>query len=349
MEREKRQRKKRRGCGFYFLNFLLVVIVAGGSVTGVLVYRDMTGANGDNKNYVIEIPEGAGSSSIANILRNRGIIQYAFAFKLYTRMTGEPAYQKGRHTLNPTMSYAQLCEKLSGAPDQEDAGTKRVAIPEGYELRQIVDLLVEKGLGTHEEFMDEIENGSFDFDFIKKIPRKENRLEGYLYPDTYLFSVEDSPHDIIQKMLNAFQENVVPAYEAVRTPYSLDQVIIFASVVEREAANDEERPIVASVFYNRIDRGMKLESCATVQYILKERKEILSNEDIAIDSNYNTYKYKGLPVGPIASPGLKSVEAVLEPADTDYLYFVATADGSQNLFSETFEEHNQKIQEVQGN
>ncbi|MBE5039921.1 endolytic transglycosylase MltG [Ructibacterium gallinarum] len=349
MEREKRQRKKRRGCGFYFLIFLLVVIVAGGSVTGVLVYRDMTGANGDNKNYVIEIPEGAGSSSIANILRNRGIIQYAFAFKLYTRMTGEPAYQKGRHTLNPTMSYAQLCEKLSGAPDQEDAGTKRVAIPEGYELRQIVDLLVEKGLGTHEEFMDEIENGNFDFDFIKKIPRKENRLEGYLYPDTYLFSVEDSPHDIIQKMLNAFQENVVPAYEAVRTPYSLDQVIIFASVVEREAANDEERPIVASVFYNRIDRGMKLESCATVQYILKERKEILSNEDIAIDSNYNTYKYKGLPVGPIASPGLKSVEAVLEPADTDYLYFVATADGSQNLFSETFEEHNQKIQEVQGN
>ena len=349
MEKEKQQKKKRRGCGFYFLIFLLVVIVAGGSVTGVLLYRDMTGANGDNKNYVIEIPEGAGSASIANILRNRGIIQYAFAFKLYTRITGEPTYQKGRHTLNPTMSYAQLCEKLSGAPDQEDAGTKRVAIPEGYELRQIVDLLVEKGLGTKEAFMDEIENGSFDFDFIRKIPRTENRLEGYLYPDTYLFSVEDSAHDIIQKMLNAFQENVVPAYEAVSTPYSLDQVIIFASVVEREAANDEERPIVASVFYNRIDRGMKLESCATVQYILQERKDILSNEDIAIDSNYNTYKYKGLPAGPIASPGLKSVEAVLEPADTDYLYFVATADGSQNLFSETFEEHSQKIQEVQGN
>ena len=184
---------------------------------------------------------------------------------------------------------------------------------------------------------------------MKKIPRTENRLEGYLYPDTYLFSTEESEHDIINKMLTAFNERVVPAYEAVRTPYSLDQIIILASVVEREAANDEERPTVASVFHNRIDRGMKLESCATVQYILKERKTILSNADTAIDSKYNTYKYKGLPVGPIASPGLKSVEAALSPADTKYLYFVATADGSQNLFSETFDEHNQKIQETQGN
>ena len=347
--RRNNETKKRRGCGFKLLITLLVLAAAGGAAAGTLIVRDVTGMNGADKNYVIEIPDGAGTSSIANILRNRGIIDYPGVFKLYARMTGEPVYQKGRHTLNPSMSYKEVFAKLESPPDQEDVGTKRVAIPEGYELRQIVDLLVEKGLGEHDVFMDEIENGAFDFAFVKKIPRTENRLEGYLYPDTYLFSTEESEHDIINKMLTAFNERVVPAYEAVRTPYSLDQIIILASVVEREAANDEERPTVASVFHNRIDRGMKLESCATVQYILKERKTILSNADTAIESKYNTYKYKGLPVGPIASPGLKSVEAALSPADTKYLYFVATADGSQNLFSETFDEHNQKIQETQGN
>ena len=347
--RRKNESKKRHGCGFKLLISLLVLTAAGACVAGTLVFRDAAGMNGEDKNYVIEIPEGAGSASIANILRNRGIIQYPGAFKLYTRLTGEPLYQKGRHTLNPSMSYPELCAKLQNAPDQEAVGTKKVVIPEGYELRQIVDLLVEKGLGQREVFMEEIENGTFDFAFIRKIPKRQNRLEGYLYPDTYLFSTEESEHEIINKMLTAFQEKVVPAYEAVRTPYSLDQILILASVVEREAANDEERPLVSSVFHNRIDRGMKLESCATVQYILKERKTVLSNQDTAIDSPYNTYKYKGLPAGPIASPGLKSVEAALSPAETKYLYFVATADGSQNLFSETFEQHNQKIKETQGN
>lgn len=343
------ERPKRHGCGFALLIFLLVLAVGLAATATTLGVRDMLGAGGDDKNYVVDIPEGAGTSSIANLLRNRGIIRFPTAFKLYARATGEPLYQKGRHTVNPSMSYKELMEKLGGAPDRDEAGTRRVVIPEGYELRQIVDLLVEKGLGSREAFMEEIEHGSFDYAFIQKIPSRENRLEGYLFPDTYLFSVEETEHQIIDRLLATFNERVMPLYESIRSPYNLDQIIILASMIEREAANEEEQPLVSSVFHNRLDRGMRLESCATVQYILKERKPVLSNADTDIDSPYNTYRNKGLPIGPIASPGLGSVEAALSPADTDYLYFAATADGSQNLFSETFAEHSQKVQEIQGN
>ena len=127
----------------------------------------------------------------------------------------------------------------------------------------------------------------------------------------------------------------------------MDEIIIMASIVEREAANDTEWGKVASVFYNRLKIGMKLQSCATVQYILKERKDVLSNKDIKIDSPYNTYKYDGLPIGPVASPGLGAVKAALYPEETDYLYFAATKDGSRNVFTKTGEEHLKTVKELQ--
>lgn len=344
----KREKKKKRGCSTFMIGFLIVLVVAGGLFGGGLVLRDITGANGTDKSFVVEIPEGAGTSTVASLLRNRNIIKYPGVFKLYAKLMGDHVYQKGRHTLSPGMSYHELFSSLESLPDQEDPSVRKITIPEGYELRQIADLLEQKGLINREIFMQEIETGEFDYPFVNKISRKENRLEGYLFPDTYQFGVDETEHQIIDKMLANFNNVAVPAYEAVHTPFSLDEIVTLASVVEREAANDQERGLVAGVFMNRINAGMKLESCATVQYILKERKTILSNQDIAIDSKYNTYKYKGLPVGPIAAPGLASIQAALSPEKTDYMYFVATADGSQNLFSETFEEHSEKIREVQG-
>ncbi|MBR5219260.1 MAG: endolytic transglycosylase MltG [Clostridia bacterium] len=313
----------------------------------VSAFMEVKGIGGEKKVYEVHIPNGAGSSAVAEILKERGIISFPLVFKIYTRLGDAPVYQKGGHNLSPDMSYEQIIAKLESAPDFE-TGTKKIVIPEGFELRQIVDLLVEKGLGTKDGFTKEIEKGDFGYDFVNTIGRNENRLEGYLYPDTYFFSVDETEHQIIDKMLSAFNEKVVPVYNSVSTPYSLDQIVTMASVIEREAANDEERPLVASVFYNRIANGMKLESCATVQYILKERKEILSRDDTAIDSPYNTYMYEGMPAGPIASPGLSSIKAALEPADTSYYYFLATSDGEKNLFSETFEEHNRKLVETQG-
>ncbi len=330
----------------------LVKIIASLIVIAMIVFAlsafmEVKGIGGQKKVYEVHIPNGAGSSAVAKILKERDIISYPLLFKVYTRFGGTPVYQKGGHNLSPDMSYEQIIAKLESAPDFE-TGTKKIVIPEGFELRQIVELLVEKGLGTKDGFTKEIEHGDFGYDFIDIINPRENRLEGYLYPDTYMFSVDETEHQIIDKMLSAFKEKVVPVYNSISTPYSLDQIVTMASVIEREAANDEERPLVASVFYNRIEKGMKLESCATVQYILKERKEILSRDDTAIDSPYNTYMYEGMPVGPIASPGLNSIKAALEPADTNYYYFLATSDGEKNLFSETFEEHNKKLNETQG-
>ena len=197
--------------------------------------------------------------------------------------------------------------------------------------------------------MREVETGNFDYDFVKNIPARENRLEGYLYPDTYSFTGNESEHEIITVMLDNFNKKVIPVYEQSGVAQSLDEIIKLASVIEREAAGEDDRAKVASVFVNRINKGMKLESCATVQYILKERKSVLSNEDTLIDSTYNTYMYAGLPIGPIASPGIKSIEAAISPAQTNYMYFLANADGSGSVFSETYEEHLQKQREIEEN
>ncbi len=314
-----------------------LLILGGGSVMG-----DFFGTGGSKDAVMVEIPEGSGASGIARLLKEEGIIRHPSFFKLYTRFHSGAVYQKGKHTVTDSMSYQDILEVLESAPDADEKDIKKVVIPEGYELWQIVDLLVENGLGEEAEFYHEIENGVFDFPFVAEIPRTQNRLEGYLYPDTYLFSVQESEHEILSRMLENFSQKVLPVYHAYGTDKTLDEILIFASVIEREAANDEERPLVASVFQNRMEIGMRLESCATVQYILKERKTVLSKDDIAIDSPYNTYLYYGLPQGPIASPGVASIEAALHPADTEYLYFLATEDGSGNLFSKTFEEHNQK-------
>ena len=330
----------------------LIKIIAAIVVIAIIIFvisafMEINGIGGQKNLCQVHIPNGAGSSAVAAILKEQDIISHPLLFKVYTRFGDTPVYQKGGHNLSPDMSYQQIIAKLESAPDFE-TGTKRIVIPEGFEIHQIIDTLVENGLGTKDGFTNEIENGDFGYDFISMIAPRENRLEGYLYPDTYLFSANETEHQIIDKMLSAFNEKVVPVYNSISTPYSLDQIVTMASVIEREAANDDERPLVASVFYNRIEKGMKLESCATVQYILKERKEILSLDDTAIDSPYNTYMYEGMPAGPIASPGLSSIKAALEPADTNYYYFLATSGGERNLFSETFDEHNQKLSQTQG-
>ncbi len=346
MERERRPWTK-RGEIKRMVFTVLVLILAVDVVIGFFVCRDVWDWGKPDKEYVIEVPSGAGSSIVADMLHEKDIIAFPRVFKAYAHLVKTPGCQNGSHIISSGMSYKEILNKLGQAPDAGDIGARKVVIPEGYELWQIVDLLAKEGLGDKAMFYQAIETGTFDYPFVAEIPPRENRLEGYLYPDTYLFSPQETEHEIIARMLDAFAQKVLPVYENSGTGKTLDEVITMASVVEREAANDEERSNVASVFYNRLKIGMKLESCATVQYILKERKEVLSNQDTAIDSPYNTYRYQGLPLGPIASPGLKSVEAALYPAVTNYLYFVAEADGSKNLFSETFEDHNQKTIETQ--
>lgn len=340
VKKKRRKRVKR----IIALCIAFVVVVAAVGLAGNIIYREINGLDGDEKNYVIDVPAGAGASKVASLLANRGIIKYPALFKAYAG--NKYMFQQGRHSVNSSMTYSELLETFGSYAEGGVGDQVQVVIPEGYELNQIADLLAQNGLVDKTVFMNEVEEGTFDYDFVDNIPREENRLEGYLYPATYQIYPGTSEHDIITMMLNAFKENVIPVYNASGSTDTIDYVITLASVIEREAANDNEKKTVSSVFNNRLYEGRKLESCATVQYILHERKTVLSEEDTEIDSPYNTYKYKGLPIGPIASPGLASIRAALKPADTEYLYFVADPSGSRNYFSRTFEEHEEKIEKL---
>lgn len=328
------------------LILLLALSIAG---TGLAFLADSRGWMSSNAEIIVEIPSGAGLNAISATLHEQGIIKHPKYFRMIAGRDSSRIYQKGRHTLKPSMSYTEILDKLVQPPDGGVTDVVKVVIPEGFELRQIAEELENKGLVSREKFMAEAEKGDFDYNFIKNIRRKENRLEGYLFPATYTFEQGTSAHDIIAAMLKKFNEVVPPLVEKSSTDFNLDEIVTLASIIEREAVGDSERGKVSSVFYNRLEKDMTLSSCATVQYVIGERKAILSNEDIKINSKYNTYKYKGLPVGPIASPGEKSVMAALHPDDTDYLYFAARMDGSGNVFTKTGEEHMQTVNELQGN
>ena len=244
------------------------------------------------------------------------------------------------------MSYEEICDSLCEIPKKD---TVKVLIPEGYELRLMAQAFEDSGLCTAEEFMSAAENDEYNYDFLTEKPGVTYRLEGFLFPATYEFEYGTSAHDIIDKMLYTFDSFYTEEYSARARSLGMTdyEVVTLASIVEREAANVAEHKKVAGVFYNRIKTGMNLESCATVQYVLKERKPVLSIADTKIDSPYNTYKYSGLPVGPVASPSLSAIEAVLYPEQHDYYFFVAKSDGSGHVFSRTFEEHNRAVSQNQ--
>ena len=295
------------------------------------------------KMVLIDIPKGAGASQIAVILEENEVIDSTVTFKIYEKLFGGEVYHSGVHTFCKGMSYKNVINSL----ETVISDTVSVTIPEGYEIYRISKLLEEKGVCTEAEFYEAQSAEYEDFPFLKDAKNRENPLEGYLFPDTYEFERGQDAESVIKTMLSNFKNKVYSEYENSKTDKTLDEIIIMASIVEREAANDTEWGKVASVFYNRLKIGMKLQSCATVQYILKERKDVLSNKDIKIDSPYNTYKYDGLPVGPVASPGLGAVKAALYPEETDYLYFAATKDGSRNVFTKTGEEHLKTVKELQ--
>lgn len=292
---------------------------------------------------LIDIPEGVGISQISVILEEKGVIDHRWAFRAYEKVFRQGTYHSGVHKFYKGMSYKEALDSLEISVHN----AVMVTIPEGYEVSQIAQLLEDKEICTKDEFYKATYEDYPDFPYLEDIKRTENNLEGYLFPDTYEFTRGQAAKSVVYAMLRNFHTKVYTHYIESGTSKSLDEVIIMASIIEREAANDEERGKISSVFYNRLEIGMKLQSCATVQYIIKERKKILSNSDIKIDSPYNTYMYEGLPVGPIASPGISSVKAAINPEETDYYYFAATADGSRNVFSKTGEEHMQTVKELQ--
>ncbi len=292
---------------------------------------------------VFEVSQGSGLSSVAKELKAQDLIQSELGFKQQAKKMGaETAIKAGKYELNKAMSAEMIIEKMVSGDVYVDR--IKVMIPEGYELKQIEDVLSEAGLIDRDAFKKAMKEGSYDFTIMSELPEGNNRMEGFLFPATYGFPKDASEEEIITQMLSAFDKHFKPEYydRAKEMNMSVLEVVTLASIVEREAKLDSERALIAGVFLNRLKVNKQLESCATVQYALGERKTRLYFKDLAVDSPYNTYKHRGLPPGPIASPGAKSIEAVLYPEPSDYLYFRTTAkgDGSHD-FSKTFQEHQQ--------
>ncbi|MBN2797038.1 MAG: endolytic transglycosylase MltG [Clostridia bacterium] len=297
----------------------------------------------NTEEILVTIPSGATTTSIGEILLDYNLIQSKTVFKMASKeLEADGKMKAGDYLLSQSMSTDDIIAKL--VDGDVEINTFTFTIPEGFEIRQIVDRLESEGLIDRESFENELANGTFNYDFLEGV----TSLEGYLFPDTYEMRVGATEHQIIDRMLQRFDEVFTDAYEARRQELemSMNDLITLASIIEREAQAKEEFPIVSSVFHNRIDQNMLLQSCATVQYILGERKERLTYDDIAIESPFNTYLNAGLPPAPIASPGKLAIESALYPEETDYLYFVVKKDGNgTHVFSRTLEEHNKAKEE----
>lgn len=295
----------------------------------------------------VYIPLGASVSEVASILHEEEVISSPFIFKMYFRFSGSHRQiQAGEYSLTPGMSLKKIMDKLQEGVVH--AQGQQVTIPEGYTVKETALRFEENNLIDNKETLLELSKNYYNssFEFLKNVPEEvDYTLEGYLYPNTYEFSENTSPEEIINIMLGRFasvlNENLKSKVE--KSELSLHEVVTLASIVQKEAKVNEEKPLIAAVFINRIlsDDMQYLQSCATVQYALDETTPVLSYEDLRVESPYNTYINQGLPPGPIAAPGKEALKAVLEPAEVDYLYFVSKEDGSgTHYFSETLEGHN---------
>lgn len=314
---------------------LLVIVVF--VVGGVWFFTHLFGSATVSSKVEVTIPEASTSAEIGAILKDNGVIRSELAFKIKVKKDGAASQLKaGTYYFEGTYSLSEVIDALVSGPTLSG---EKVTIPEGYNQKQIIELLVSKGLVTEDEFLAAAANGDFGYDYLPAAGDSQ-RLEGFLFPDTYYIAADDSAETIIKMMLETFDSYYTDEWKARVEELGLttSQWVTMASIVEKEAAVESDRPIIAGVFYNRLKIGMLLQSCATVQYALGETKSVLSNEDVQIDSPYNTYINYGLPPGPIASPGYASLYAALYPTDSDYLYFVAKPDG-EHIFSVTYEEH----------
>ena len=347
-DEDERPRRRRRGPHPAIIALIVTVLIVAGGFYGLkTVYEGSLEPvdPGNTKEVIILIPEGSSTAAIAKILRERGLIKNGvlsgivseYFFNAHCkRMEYDGQFKYGEYSLNKSMSVDEIAAEL--IKGVVVASTNKFTIPEGYNITQIARTLAEQGIVTEAEFFDVVQNGSFDYAFLADCPSGPERLEGFLYPETYEVYDDATATDIVSKMLAQFDALFEDEYyaHAQEMGMSVRDIVTMGSIVERESVAAEERPMMAGVFYNRIEQGIKLESCATIQYILGEPKEFLTNADTEIESPYNTYLNEGLPPGPICNPRIASIKAALFPDDNEYIYFVLSdaLDGTHNFSSD---------------
>lgn len=322
---------------------LLVLLIIGGAYLYLNNYIDerLKAVDlSDDSPIIVEIPSGSSTNKIAEILLENDLISDTRVFKYYAGKTeADVKLKAGNYVLSRNMDVDALLDSL--IKGGHSGNTFNITVIEGLINEDMAESLAKQTDLSYDKFLELMENPDYfkeDFEFLKE--QYITNLQGYLMPETYNIYIGSTEEDIVRVLLKEFDEFYVDEIKPRMgsTELSFEEVINLASIVEKEALLDEERDRVAKVFLNRLDIDMKLQSCATVNYANGEWKERLTYEDIAIDSPFNTYIIEGLPPAPINSPGKVSIISVLEPADVDYLFFVAKGDGS-HYFSNTYDEH----------
>lgn len=321
---------------FYFLlpfGLLAVLLI---SLSTFLLPVSSGEQTGDDR--LILVPPQATATQVGELLQQNGLVRNAVAFTLWARWKGQDQQiQAGEYQLSSGLSTPQVLAQLTEGRQVLQAFT----VPEGFTTAQIADLLVGKGLASRDLFYEAVINEDYPHSFLQGVPKNEKRLEGYLLPDTYQITRGTSEIAIIQLMLDRFQQEIDELdYPALMQgqALSLHQAVTIASLIEREAKFDQEKPLIAGVIHNRLAISMRLQIDATVQYALGATKPVLSYKDLEVDSPYNTYQIPGLPLGPIAMPGRASLLAAVQPAVSDYYYYVAKPDG-YHAFAKTLDGH----------
>jgi UPF0755 protein len=289
----------------------------------------------------IHVPKGASAEEIANKLVRSGVVRHRWFFLLAAKfLDGERDLKFGDYQLSTGMAPVAVVRRLT-------AGThvmRRLTVPEGLTLAQIATRLERRGLAGKAEFMAAAQSEPLR----DPLGVQNDTLEGFLFPDTYYISGEETPQDLVSMMVHRFEE--VYRHESLGTSmledYDMFDIVTIASIIEKEAVLDSEKSRIAGVIYNRLRENMRLDCDVTVQYALNKFGRRLTYADLAYDSPYNSYLHKGLPPGPICNPGRHSLRAALHPENTEFFYFVSKNNGTHH-FSKTLPEHNQAVRKYQ--
>ncbi|HSB75687.1 MAG TPA: endolytic transglycosylase MltG [Terriglobales bacterium] len=271
---------------------------------------------------------------IARALKSAGVIRSSTAFLLWHFVAHPSTLKAGEYLFEQPASAVQVHRRLA----RGDVYVHSVVVPEGFNMFEVAQALSDAGLGSRQEFL---QAARADTVLIKDLDPQATSLEGYLFPDTYQFTRTQTPTDMLAVMVHRFRAKA----KALGLTGDLHQVVTMASIVEKETAAPEERPLVASVYFNRLNQHVALDADPSVIYaklLAGSYSGALHHDDMQFNSPYNTYRHVGLPPGPIANPGVASLQAAMHPASTDYLYFVSAGDG-HHRFAATLEEHNHNV------
>ncbi len=329
---------------------LLILIFIGGG--GYLYIKSaLEPVDKDSKvQKKVEIPIGSSVTGISEKLEASGIIKNAKVFKYYVKFKNEAGFMAGEYELSPSMEIPEIINRLKTGKVLQQAAFQ-LTIPEGKQLKEIAQIMAQAVNKPEDEVFNQLNDRTFIQTLMGKYPdlltsdilnpNIKYPLEGYLFPATYPFYKQNPTiEEMVVTMLDQTQKVITPYLaESSDQELTAHQLLTMSSLIEEEATEKADRKDISSVFYNRIEQGMPLQTDPTVLYAKGKHKERVLYEDLEVDSPYNTYKHKGLPPGPIANAGKDSLEAAMNPSDTKYLYFLATKEGDV-IFTNTLDEHN---------